>query len=818
MRKLLFLFLVLAANQTYAQRTVSGVISDKTNRPLDGVKVSVKSADLNAITDIMGMYSIVVPDGKKTLEFTKEGYKVQIVDITGDIINLTMTALTDVNIFELSLEELMNVEVSSASNIKEKLADVAATMIVMNHDELIERGYNNLSEIIDDLPGMDVSRIYGYGGILNYWRGYRSTFSQPYLVMIDGMEQNDLLYNGTQVMMIVPLSNIEKVEIVYGPVSSVYGANAFMGVINVITKKQSNSNATNITANTSASAKGYFIGDYGVNIQRGKFWSNLAARLESGDMTEFIHADDYYYTKESLYLDPKLWGGISKLLYPHDKLESPQRFASVDFRAGYGGTEIGLQVNSFKSDWGFSYPADKVQLNTLHNRLFYSAWLKQEFKLSDKFTSKTTLRYKMEDSKDGDWVEGYNVTNNKATDAVIGGETVAAGKTVRILDYSYWPLANYNWVFTQDFDIKVNEKLTFTSGLKYEQKFITKQKGLYGNAYTVDKLDVTNEDFYPSDTHSIFFRSNIFVWTDYGVYTQAKYALNENHSLNAGVRVDNNSEYGTSKTFRGGYVGRINKVGFKLLYGQAYQVPTPRTLYSSWSVLGASSTLQPEKSQTVELQLNYASSNFSGLISGYYANNTNTIVQVTGTAKNVGERNVGGIDIHANAVIPQSIFKKMQVWAYYSTYLLDEEQKFDEKNGNKTTKDLIGDLAHQKIYFGATTYFTSNLMLNLRGRYISERKTIETNPIDKIPAYFLMDGNLMYKNLFVKGFDVGIKVQNIFDKTYFHTGKANADAGETPGTWVNGVWNGSLGWDASEVPQPHRFIMFSIMLNLSALE
>ncbi len=206
------------------------------------------------------------------------------------------------------------------------------------------------------------------------------------------------------------------------------------------------------------------------------------------------------------------------------------------------------------------------------------------------------------------------------------------------------------------------------------------------------------------------------------------------------------------------------------------------------------------------------------MVSGYYVNNTNTIVQIVGTAKNVGERNVAGVDIHLNSVIPVSFVKKVQIWTYFSTYFLDEEQKFNDSTGLKTRKELIGDLAHYKFYFGITTYFTNNLMLNLRGRYFSERKTIETNPIDKIPAYFLTDANLMYKNLFVKGFDFGIKIQNIFDTQYFHTGKANADAGEATGKWENGVWNGSQGWDSSKIPQPRRFIMFNILLNLNILE
>ena len=67
----------------------------------------------------------------------------------------------DTILFKMSLEELGNITIKSASNIEEKLSDAPATMIVITKDEIEQRGYTEASQIFDDLPGMDVVRAYG---------------------------------------------------------------------------------------------------------------------------------------------------------------------------------------------------------------------------------------------------------------------------------------------------------------------------------------------------------------------------------------------------------------------------------------------------------------------------------------------------------------------------------------------------------------------------------------------------------------------------------------------------------------------------------
>ncbi len=687
----------------------------------------------------------------------------------------------------------------------------------MTQKDFQERGYNDFSEILNDLPGMDISRLYCEFKVANYWRGYRTTFSQPYLFMIDGMTQNELYYNNIPVITSIPLSYINKVEIVYGPVSSVYGANAFMGVINIITKSSQNKNGISLYSTTSGNTDGYFIGDYSINIQKGKFFTRLATRFESGDLTDIVNYDDSHCTSSKLYTDTLLWGDIAKSLFPDGKIKSPQRNFTVDLRIGYNKTEFGFQLFNMSACWGTSIPADRVTL-TPFDRNFYSIWLKQDFQLHKNINSRTFFRFHNEIWEKADWIEGYEVKNNDTISKVIDGETVLPNHTIRLVDYSLWPLYNSSFLFTQDFDFKFSEMLLFTAGIKFEQRHLTKQRGYYGTTHTPQNTNIDSPDFYPVNSNDILSVSNVFMWKDYGTYVQGKYFINENHILNAGFRIDNNSEYGTNTTFRGGYVARFGKIVTKILYGQAYQIPTPRTLYSAWTKLGASHNLEPEKSQTFELNINYSSKNFSSWVSAYYANNEKTIVNVVNTAKNLGERNVVGIDAHLNFSLPVDFVSKWQIWTYFSTYLLAEEQKFDNLTGQKIKKGIIGDLSNHKIYCGTTVYFTKNVMLNLRSRFIGERETIDLNPVRKIDSYFVCDGNIGYLGLISKKLDIMFKVQNIFDKKYFHPGIGTADAGNTEGRWENGEWFGSQGWQTSIMPQAHRFFIVSLVLNIENLE
>ena len=90
--------------------------------------------------------------------------------------------------------------------------------------------------MLRDLPGFDFSRRAGASYSNIYQRGYRSIETTRTMLLVDGVEDNDLASSTAWISRQFPLSNVERIEVVYGPASTMYGANAFAGVINVITK------------------------------------------------------------------------------------------------------------------------------------------------------------------------------------------------------------------------------------------------------------------------------------------------------------------------------------------------------------------------------------------------------------------------------------------------------------------------------------------------------------------------------------------------------------------------------------------------------
>jgi outer membrane receptor for ferrienterochelin and colicins len=126
--------------------------------------------------------------------------------------------------------------VSSVSKTAEDPRRAPATFIVVTAEEIARRGYLDLEQILHDLPGFDISRQQGQPYSNIYPRGLRTTETNRLLLLVDGVEENDLATGAVWLSRQYPLHNVERVEVIYGPSSTLYGANAYAGVINVVTK------------------------------------------------------------------------------------------------------------------------------------------------------------------------------------------------------------------------------------------------------------------------------------------------------------------------------------------------------------------------------------------------------------------------------------------------------------------------------------------------------------------------------------------------------------------------------------------------------
>lgn len=150
------------------------------------------------------------------------------------------TRSQDLLTFKILVEEIkrgdLEAKVSSVSKVSENLYEAPASVILVTEEEIKRRGYLDLEALIHDLPGFDISRSNGILYSTIYARGYRSNNTNRMLLLVDGVEENDLWGNIVYLSRQYPISNIKSVEVIYGPASTVYGPNAFAGVISINTK------------------------------------------------------------------------------------------------------------------------------------------------------------------------------------------------------------------------------------------------------------------------------------------------------------------------------------------------------------------------------------------------------------------------------------------------------------------------------------------------------------------------------------------------------------------------------------------------------
>jgi outer membrane receptor protein involved in Fe transport len=131
--------------------------------------------------------------------------------------------------------EELTTQVVSVSKTSESLREAPATVVVLTAEDIRRRGYIDFEQVLHDLPGFDISLMNGSDYSLVYQRGFNSPQNDRLLLLIDGVEQNDLTFGTPYFSRQYSLSNIDRIEVIYGPASTMYGANAYTGLIDIIT-------------------------------------------------------------------------------------------------------------------------------------------------------------------------------------------------------------------------------------------------------------------------------------------------------------------------------------------------------------------------------------------------------------------------------------------------------------------------------------------------------------------------------------------------------------------------------------------------------
>ena len=191
------------------------------------------------------------------------------------------------DLFGLSLEELLDIEISISSFHKLPIKDLPASVAVITKNELRNSGATNLVDALKQVPGINIRHTQFANRPLIHFRGAQVNKT---LIMVNGIVMKDLVWRYDLFWKGLPVSIIERIEIIRGPGSALYGADAFAGVINVITKS---------AAATTENEVGMTVGSFNQQagwMQYGTDWQgyriDLSADLSTTDGHDpFISSD-----------------------------------------------------------------------------------------------------------------------------------------------------------------------------------------------------------------------------------------------------------------------------------------------------------------------------------------------------------------------------------------------------------------------------------------------------------------------------------------------------------------------------------------------
>src|ERR1700732_3544672 len=245
---------------------------------------------------------------------------------------------------QVSIEDLMNVEVTSVSKKGQKLSQVAAAIFVITPEDIRQSGATNIPDLLRMVPGMDVAQINS-----NTWaisaRGFNFQFASKLLVLIDGRAVYSPLFGGVYWDTVdVPLDDIERIEVIRGPGGTVWGANAVNGVINIITKSAEETQGGLVTGGGGVQAQGFGTVQYGGKINEDNKY-RIFTKYASNDHFPDLNGQD---GNDSWHL---LHGGfrVDSALSPKDSLTTQGDI--------YKGNEASIITHSV------FFPPDNINVN-----------------------------------------------------------------------------------------------------------------------------------------------------------------------------------------------------------------------------------------------------------------------------------------------------------------------------------------------------------------------------------------------------------------------------------------------------------------------
>jgi len=189
-------------------------------------------------------------------------------------------------LFDLSIEELMHVEVTTASKKEERLFETAVAAYVLTSEDIRRSGATSIMDALRMVPGLHVARMNA-----NKWaissRGFNGEFADKMLVMIDGRSIYTPHFGGVRWDTYdVMLEDIERIEIIRGPGGTLWGGNAVNGIINIITKHAKDTQGLLLTGGGGTEEQGFGAVRYGDKMGKDTYLRVYSKYFNRGDGTQ----------------------------------------------------------------------------------------------------------------------------------------------------------------------------------------------------------------------------------------------------------------------------------------------------------------------------------------------------------------------------------------------------------------------------------------------------------------------------------------------------------------------------------------------------
>ena len=746
-------------------------------------------------------------------------------------------------------------KVTSVSKIAENLKEAPANILVVTGKDIRERGYKDLEEIYHDLPGFDISRTSGGSYSSIYQRGYRTNNNNDRsLFLIDGMEDNNIWNNAIWLTRQYSLSNIKQIEVIHGPASTMYGANAFAGVSNIITltpddlipSLEENFGFTGFFGLGSFNTK---TADITMAFRKNKLSAIVTARFYDSDEFDRSGYDDfdYKYTPQSI----SDYRGLKMKI---DPTVGETDYVGINNSENYAYyTPLGAEKARYLDSLG--YVTDSPYKN-----IAYSNQTKDRYILAKILYGNFVFGIQYWNKEEG--LAWFNDSNNAGT---ANGNIWGPIQVLYYLKYDKnlndkWSLSNL--AFYREHSLSENTALT-TKPVSYFSLGKPKGTEIFGTGYRelvaeeVPKWIRTNyilESSQVRDELKIMYNSESFNLVsglearyseiqenyvskvediknepvhnnlDIGIYAQGNYKYKDFKTVLGGRldynKIDNDGGYGVVFNPRVALVYTPKNWVYKAIYSEAFK---DATNYDRYSVIPGirdvpNPTLPPEKVKNGEASVSWGNKNsknegikFFIEGSGYYTSYSGVIETVRNSDGLLQNQNKGALQIMGAQLISSLDLNDNLYFQFNYTFTSPQKIPFDETSNEllKDSKIRIGDIATHKfniitnwkffkfmINDNDDHHFNWNNRFNFSGKRLTGKNTsVSTNPLSQIDPFFIINSNISYRIKF--GLTFGIGVNNVLNTSWFVPGARSA--------------SGSY---ASQIPQEGRNYIFSVRYDI----